>query len=320
MAATGGFGDGMTNDDEAQKALLEKFKESQHFLNFKDPKLPPEKMLDVDEKQLKIAKEAELLKSLRVRFLQEGPDRTLDGKTQYPKAIEVEGVSAQETILDVRKKIASLENMALEDVNIFAAETNLDDNIQVSECYADWMGFGLEDWPPRFIVKPRVKGFEVHVNVPAMRDTSEWDKGRLQTYQALNLVFDVQLTTTVKELKTLLATRIPISAGRQKLTAHVRKSLDSYGHFVELDEDAKSMADYELDRFGVCVHVAKSEFNENGDYVFDDAFWDEGGYHKQPAGCLIPQDSLSDRDRPDANPVDPNQPLSIVSDRRAAER
>lgn len=26
-----------------------------------------------------------------------------------------------------------------------------------------------------------------------------------------------------------------------------------------------------------------------GDYIFDDAFWDENGYHPQPAGCWIPE-------------------------------
>lgn len=29
-----------------------------------------------------------------------------------------------------------------------------------------------------------------------------------------------------------------------------------------------------------------------GDYIFDDAFWDENGYHPQPAGCWIPEAPL----------------------------
>eukprot|EP00931_Biecheleriopsis_adriatica_P065376 TRINITY_DN39907_c0_g1_i1.p1 TRINITY_DN39907_c0_g1~~TRINITY_DN39907_c0_g1_i1.p1 ORF type:complete len:314 (+),score=85.79 TRINITY_DN39907_c0_g1_i1:110-1051(+) len=307
-------------DDEAQKALLQKFKDTQHFLNYKDPKLPPEKMLDVDEKQLIAAKEAELMKPIRVRFLQDGPDRTIDNKAKFPKVIEVAGVSAQESILQLRQKIARTESMPIEDINIFAAETVLDDRVQLSECYADWMGFGLEDWPPKLIVKPRLKGFEIHVNVPAMRDTSEWDKGRLQNYQSTHLVFDVLPTTRVKELKFLLASRIPIPASRHKLTAHVRKHLAEYGEFVELDEESKTLGDYGLDKYCVCIHFAKSEFDENGDYIFDDAYWDDSGYHQQPPGAWIPEDSISDRRRPDANPIDPNQPLSIVSDRRAAER
>jgi len=307
-------------DDEAQKALLQKFKDTQHFLNYKDPKLPPEKMLDVDEKQLIAAKEAELMKPIRVRFLQDGPDRTIDNKAKFPKVIEVAGVSAQESILQLRQKIARTESMPIEDINIFAAETVLDDRVQLSECYADWMGFGLEDWPPKLIVKPRLKGFEIHVNARPGRDFAEWDKGRLQNYASSHMVFDVLPSTKVKELKDCVAVRTRLPASRCLLTAHLRKSLNSMGEWEELSDDNKTMADYELDKYCVCVQLEKRQFDESGDYIFDDAFWDEQGYHSQPAGCIIAQDSLSDRARPDANSVDPNLPLSIVSDRRAAER
>ncbi|CAE7511023.1 unnamed protein product [Symbiodinium natans] len=119
--------------------------------NNPDPKLLPEKMLDVDSRQIEAAKEAELIKGIRVRFLEAGADRTIDGKSQYPKAIEVPGMSGQATILELRKKIASMEDMPLEDINLFAAETSLTDNVAIHECYMDWMGSGLDDWPPRFV-------------------------------------------------------------------------------------------------------------------------------------------------------------------------
>lgn len=320
MAATGGFGEGTINDEDAQKALLEKFKDTQHFLNFKDPKLPPPQMLDVDERQLNNAKDAELLKPVRVRFMEDGPDRTIDSKTEFSKAIEITGVSGQETILDLRRKIAAAEKMPIEDVNLYCAETNLEDKTVLTECYADWMGFGLEDWPPRFIVKPSLKGFEIHVNARPGRDFAEWDKGRLLNYASSHMVFDVLPSTKVKELKDCVAVRTRLPASRCLLTAHLRKSLNSLGEWEELSDDNKTMADYELDKYCVCVQLEKRQFDENGDYIFDDAFWDEQGYHSQPAGCIIAQDSLSDRARPDANSIDPNLPLSIVSDRRAAER
>eukprot|EP00913_Durusdinium_trenchii_P032417 g30352.t1 len=50
------------------------------------------------------------------------------------------------------------------------------------------------------------------------------------------------------------------------------------------------MADYQLEKYCVCVHFEKSQVDSKGDYIFDDAFWDENGYHPQPAGCWIPQE------------------------------
>lgn len=29
--------------------------------------------------------------------------------------------------------------------------------------------------------------------------------------------------------------------------------------------------------------------DSKGDYIFDDAFWDENGYTSQPANCWIPK-------------------------------
>lgn len=299
--------------------MKEKYKDPQHFMEPKDPKLPPEEMLEVESAQLRAAKDAELLKTIRVRFIEEGSDRTIDSFTKFPKTVNVEGMSAQETIFELRQKIAEQESIPVEDVNLFCANTSLEDNMTISDCYVDWMGFGLEDWPPRFIVKPRIKGFEVVVDVPAMRDTSVWDNGRMTSYLDRNLVFDVDAHTRVTDLKGMLAAKLNIPGKRQKLTALIRKSLKWEGEYVELSDDLKSLGDYELDKFCVCVKFEKNPFDENGDYVFDDAYFDATGYHPQPIDCWIPQDSIADRSRPDAQKVDPNQPLSIVSDRRAKE-
>ncbi|CAE8725337.1 unnamed protein product [Polarella glacialis] len=211
-----------------------------------------------------------------------------------------------------------MEKLDVEDVNIFASETHLADSTLLSDCYLDWAGFGLEDWPPKLIAKPRVQGFEIFVNVPAMRDTSTWDNGRMQHYLEQKLVFDVQASTRVEELKQMIADRIRIPSKRQKLTAHVRSDLISLGQYMELDDDFKTLADFDLEKHCVSIRFEKAQFDENGDYIFDDAFWDEQGYHAQPQDSWIPKDSLANRSRPDAHAVDPNQPLSIASDRRAA--
>lgn len=297
----------------------EKYKETTANLLYKDPNLPPAEMLEVDAAQLRTAKDAELMKAIRLRFTEDGPDRTIDHLTKYPKTASVEGMSAQQTILELRHKIAEQENLDLEEVNLCTPTTHLDDNITLSDCFVDWMGFGLEDWPPRFIVKPRLKGFELNVEVPAMRDTSVWDNGRMQSYLDRILTFDVDKFTTVLELKKLIAKQLAIPSSRHKLTAVMRLNAKCESYYVDLDEDSKSLGDYEVEKYCTAVKFEKSLFDSKGDYIFDDAYWDEKGYHAKPANSWFPQDALSDRSRPDAHKVDPNQPLSIVSDRRQKE-
>jgi hypothetical protein len=299
--------------------MKEKYKEPQHFLSYKDPRLPAEEQLEVDVAQLKAAKDAEIMKPIRIRFMEEGPDRTIDDSTKFPKNAMIEGVSAQETILELRQKIADQENMAVEDVTLHVKTTSFDDGMTIAQCYMDWMGFGLEDWPPRFIVKPRVRGFEIVVYIPAQRDTSVWENGRMQSYQDRELTFDVEPATKVEELKGLVASKTNIPVKRQKLTAYLRRSLKSAGEWVELDDNAKTMSEYDLEKYAVFIKFEKQVLDENGDYIFDDAYFDSDGYHAQPVDTWIPMDSLSDRTRPDAQKVDPSQPLSIVSDRRQKE-
>mmetsp|Transcript_4626 Transcript_4626/g.14878 ORF Transcript_4626/g.14878 Transcript_4626/m.14878 type:complete len:324 (-) Transcript_4626:123-1094(-) len=311
--------DGISKAAMGMPNMREKYKEPQHFLSYKDPTLPPEEQLEVDVAQLKAAKDSEIMKPIRIRFMEEGPDRTIDDGTKFPKNCQVEGFSAQQTILELRQAIADQENMAVEDVNLFCKTTHFDDHMLVAQLYVDWMGFGLEDWPPRFISKPRVRGFELNVEVPAMRDTSVWENGRMQAYHDRTMVFDVEPAMKVEELKALVTAKINIPAKRQILTAFLRRSLKSCGEYVELDDNAKTLSDYEIDKYCVCIKFEKNMVDENGDYVFDDAYWDAEGYHAQPVDTWIPQDSLADRSRPDAQKVDPGQPLSIVSDRRQKE-
>lgn len=298
--------------------VREKYKEPQHFLMEKDATLPPNQMLEIAANQLQNAKDGELMKGVRVRFLEEGADRTIDHYTKYPKTSTIEGVSAQETILQLRQKIARQERVPLEDINLCSVASDIQDHILVGECYVDWMGFGLEDWPPRFISKPALRGWEIYVDFAASRDSSVWDNGRMTGYMDRKLVFDVNNAMKVSDLKELIRQKMNIPVDRQTLTAHVRDTLMNNGEYIPLEND-KTLGDYDLEKRCVSVMFQKSMFDENGDFVFDDAYWDVEGYHAQPSNTWIPADSLCDRARPDANPVDPTQPLSIVSDRRQKE-
>lgn len=301
--------------------LREKYKDPHHFATAKDVNLAPEQMLDVDASQLKNAKDGELMKGVRVRFIEDGPDRTIDFTTKYPKTETIEGVSAQQTVLELRQQIARQERVPVESINLHIMGQNghVSDKAKLGEFYVDWMGFGLEDWPPRFISKPALKGWEVLVDVPGMRDTSTWDNGRMQNYFDRRLAFDVNDATTVQDLKVLVEKRLGIPAKQHRLEAHVRDSMHDFGEYIPL-ENSKTLGEYNLQKRCICIKFQKSMFDENGDFIFDDAFWDHEGYHPMPAETTwIPADSLCDRSRPDVNKVDPTQPLSIVSDRRQKE-
>jgi len=300
-------------------SLKEKYREPQHQLRYRDPGMPADKMLEVDVAHLKAAKDKEVMQPLRIRFIEDGPDRTIDEFSKFPKTCIINNMSAQETIYELRQAVSDQEGIALEDVNLFVRMTPFDDDQKIGDCFVDWMGFGMDEWPPRFICKPKVKGFEVFCNVPKCRDLSTWENGRMLTYMDRNLIFDCETSTTVMELKEMVSKRILIPAKRLKIDAHVRKSLKEYGDFVELDDDTAVLSDYGLHLYYVSVQVTKKSFDKDGNYIFDDAFFDDAGYHAQPMECWISQDALCDRSRPDAHKVDPNQPLSIVTDRRQAE-
>lgn len=302
--------------DETKK----KFARPTAEAKIKDAKLPVEKYLEIENKQSIDAKAHREMKPMTVNFIAEGADRTLDDLTNYPRKCEVKGANAQMTVQEFREVVARQEKMEVEDVNIYTKGSVVPNHLRLGQCFADWMGFGLETWPPAFIVKPRVRGFEVSVTVPASRDTQVWNAGALQTHKDRHLVFDVEPTTTAGELKELVAKQVKIPPARQLLTAMVHKDERSInGDHVSLDDNSKTMADYGIDTFCAKIVLEKNPFDENGMYVFDDAYWDDKGYHPQPVDCWIPTDSISNRSRPDAQKNDPNVPGVILTDRRAAE-
>merc|ERR1712032_226466 len=251
--------------------------------------------------------------------IEEGADRTLDDLVAFGKTVQVQNFSAQQTIYELRQTIAAQENMAVEDVNIFVKTTHIPDNAIVGDCMVEWLGSGLEAWPPQFMGKTRVKGFEIHIDVPAMRDTSVWKAGRCEFYGEKQLIFDVDAATKVQQLKDLIARKLKIPAARQLLTAQMLYDNQTWGALVPLSDDKKTLGDYEVDVYCVSIKLEKDACDENGMYVFDDAYFDSEGYHAQPDTSGIPPDSISNRLRPDANRLDPCQPTSILTDRRQAQ-
>lgn len=291
-----------------------------HLAKIKDPTLPLEKYLEVDAKHINDARGGTKMKPLTIKFTPEGADRTLDDFTNFDRQCKIEHASSQMTIQELREAVAKQENKDVDDINFYVKSSIIPNNLRIGQCFADWMGFGLENWPPQFIVKPRIRGFEVVVSVPAMRDTMLWDGGKLNSYTDRTLTFDVEPSTTTSELKELVFKKIKIPPHRQLLTAMIHKDSRSvYGEHVALDNDSMTMTDYGVDTFCAKMVLEKNPFDENGMYVFDDCYWDERGYHPQPMDCWIPTDSISNRARPDAQKVDPNAPTTILTDRRAAE-
>lgn len=290
------------------------------FAKVKDADLPLEKFLEVESKQINDAKTNQSMKPMVMKFIPEGPDRTLDDSTNYERTCKVEGCHSQMSIQELREVVAMQEKKEVEDINFYVKSSIIPNNLRIGQCFADWMGFGLENWPPQFIVKPRVRGFEVAVTVLAMRDTMTWESGKLISYTDKTLTFDVEPSTTVGELKELVTKKIRIPPHRQLLTAMIHEDERSvYGEHVALEDDSKTLSDYGVDTFCAKLVMEKNPFDENGMYVFDDCYWDEKGYHPQPVDCWIPTDSIANRARPDAQQVDPNAPATILTDRRAAE-
>jgi len=290
------------------------------FAKYKDTSLPTEKYLEVDTKQINDAKTGMSMKPMTIKFISDGPDRTLDENTFYGKQAKYEGCNAQMTVQELREEVAKQENMDVQDVNFYVRSTIIPNNLRVGQCYADWMGFGLENWPPQFISKPRIRGFEVNVFIGACRDISVWDNGKLNYFTDKTLTYDVNAATTVGELKDMIEKTIKIPYHRQNLIAMIHKEERSVmGEHIVLEKDNWTMEDYGVNTFCAKIVLEKKVFDDNGMYIFDDAYWDEKGYHSQPIDAFTPLDSLSNRARPDASEVDPNVPLNILTDRRAAD-
>lgn len=285
----------------------------------KDNTLPPEKLCEVNANELTAAKNAVTMKPIQCRFVPDGPDRTIAEDTVYGKTVKIEGMNAQMSIYELRQSLAKQENLDVEDINFFSRTSYIPSEKIIGELFVDWTGSGFDTWPPSLIVKPRVRGFEVTVYVERIRDTSVWQDGKLTLYMDKELQFDVEPTTTLRELKELIFKRTNIPADRQTLTAQIHQNNRSYlGEFVSLEDDARTMSDYGIDGFCTRISLEKSPFDANGMFVFDDAYFDSDGYHPQPLGAWIPQDSISNRSRPDAPKNDPAAPAMILTDRAAA--
>eukprot|EP00747_Dinoflagellata_sp_TGD_P162596 gnl/TRDRNA2_/TRDRNA2_180353_c0_seq1.p1 gnl/TRDRNA2_/TRDRNA2_180353_c0~~gnl/TRDRNA2_/TRDRNA2_180353_c0_seq1.p1 ORF type:complete len:350 (-),score=99.07 gnl/TRDRNA2_/TRDRNA2_180353_c0_seq1:79-1128(-) len=326
--AIAGFGAGA----DKTKALLaaqgttmkEKYEKPTFQMKPKDANLLPEEMLEVDSKQLRAAKAGEVMRPITIRFIEDGPNHTLDQFTTFKKDVKIEGMSAQQTVLELRMRIAEQENLEFEDTRLYIFPHELPDDSRIGACYFEWQGYSLDDWPPKCVCKPRVRGFEVHIKIEPSRDTAVFDKGRCHNYMARTMTFDVETSTKVAELKAMIAKHIKIPASRQSLSAQLKSSAvrnndPDNGVMVPLDDDKLTMADYNIDKYCIGMRLEKNMFDEDGNYVFDDAYMDSEGYHAQPEDCWIAPESLNDRWRPGVGTIDVNQPMSIVTDRRQKE-
>eukprot|EP00930_Biecheleria_cincta_P057056 TRINITY_DN43058_c0_g1_i1.p1 TRINITY_DN43058_c0_g1~~TRINITY_DN43058_c0_g1_i1.p1 ORF type:complete len:322 (-),score=49.76 TRINITY_DN43058_c0_g1_i1:131-1096(-) len=244
------------------------------------------------------------LPAVPVRLLARGPDLTVDENTEFEKEVLVEGLQGQNTILDLKRRLCGLESIAVDDQRIFLPPHELMDEMTLGQCFVQWTGFGLDNWPPKFIVKPALQGFEVFVDVPASRDTAVWDikKHKIRQYGRRRLVFDLRPSTTLVELKTLLENRLGIPVSRQLLSAQLARPSRGYnvyghpgiGHTLELDDDSRSMESYGIDASCLLLHMRVNRFDVNGDFIFDDdAYIDDQGFHPAPGQSWIKVPSTS---------------------------
>ncbi|CAE8634024.1 unnamed protein product [Polarella glacialis] len=253
----------------------------------------------MDPAALEAAKRLETLPPIRVRILGDVADLTLDEDTEFAKQVLLEGVHGRDTILDMKKRISEQEGIAVADQRLFLAPHELRDETKLGECFVQWAGFGLDDWPPKFVVKPAIRGFEVVVEVPATRDTAIWDlkKQKLKRYGKRRLLFDLLPSTTVRQLKGLIERRLEVPAARQLLSAQMAdeefgQNLNGHkglGYTLELDEDSRTMNDYGVDRRCIMINFRINRFDVNGDFIFeDDAYFDNEGFHPPTQPSWMP--------------------------------
>jgi len=276
------------------------------------------KELSLSDKDVKSAKAAPLIKNVKVSFLPEGPDRTIDDFSKFSKNVNLANkISPQHTVLELRNEIAKQEMMNIADINIYCGANRIADSMTVGQCFVDWMGFGIDTWVPQLKAKGRLVGFEVYVDVPPMRDNSVWVDGRMHAYQGRHLIIDVDTGMTVFDMKKILAKIVNVAPAQQMLTAQMLRNKRGWGEFVELSDDQKTLGDYEIDSDCTCIKFEKMYVDQNGFYISDDAYWDQTGYHPASLDSMIPTNSLSDMNRPDAQKANPLQPTSIITDRQA---
>eukprot|EP00434_Breviolum_minutum_P035337 symbB.v1.2.031274.t1/scaffold3615.1/size53271/1 len=96
--------------------------------------------------------------------------RRCRGTKQRPGLkVVIEGLRGQDSILSLKEKLikeGAIDGSAYP--RIFLLPHELQDETLLGECYVQWPGFGLDSWPPKFVVMQELKGFEIVVTVPAM--------------------------------------------------------------------------------------------------------------------------------------------------------
>lgn len=263
--------------------------------SYKAEIVPDKKHVDINH--LEAARRHELLPPLRVRLLGPSRDLTIDDDTEFLKQVTIEGLSGKDNILDLKICISKQEGIPVEDQRLFLQPHELQDELKLGDCFIQWTGLGLDDWPPKFILKPAIRGFEIAVDVPASRATAVWDsaKQKLKRYGKRRLIFDLEPETRLRELKELIERRLNIPVSRQMLSAQMASQSFGFnfngfqdsGYFTDLDDDSLTMADYGIDRSCVAINFQIKRFDENGEFIFDDdAYFDHKGFHRPPTAWM----------------------------------
>lgn len=258
---------------------------------------------------------------LRIRFYDNGNETTLtevegrrhqDSKEMYYKEVFIKDMYPEMEIGELRRRLVEQER--LEDMGHFRIclpPWEMPDRALLSQCYYQLMGYGMERWPPRFIIKNALKGFELTIEVPKSRATASFD---IETAKFLagpsgpggvpadrpfctdlcmiSLTYDVFSTTTIGAVKQMIEKSIRIPADRHLLTC----DMTCMGR-VPMDDDSKTLADYDLKARSV-VYFSKNYFDKDGKYIFDDAFFDHEAFHPTPEWSAMPE-TVSTQWRPD---------------------
>lgn len=211
-------------------------------------------------------------------------DVSLDEQAVYEKDIKIEKISAYAPLSEVKERIAEKGGPAVEEQRLFLGTHLLPDTAQIGQCYVCWMGYGMEHWPPKFIVKYVPVGIEVVVDIPPMRDTSVFatdEEQRIEFYASKFPIFDVvPEETTALDVKKVIQQKTRMPADRQRIFTLVPEE-----GLVECDNNLP-LSTYSIVQ-GQIFRFMKDPFDENGRYIFDDAYYDEHGFHPRPVGSHI---------------------------------
>lgn len=224
---------------------------------------------------------------IKLLIPKQGNEMTCDAHTDY-REFKIEAIKAWATIGELKERVEKQEKIPVDDQRFFCHPHLLPDDVEIGQCYVNWMGYGMERWPPRFVIKPAPKGVEVVVDIPPMRDTAVWDEGdgwKLKQYGNLFPIFDVSPDEhTVTDLKEMIAAKIRMPANRHLLYTQVMNEFQEVED-AQMDND-KLLSEYDIQQ-GSLIMFQKNDFDENGFYIFDDAYYDENGYHPRPKDSHI---------------------------------